>query len=35
VLDPLGIFDSLVTGSPGLCIRQDGIYYVIQAPCPA
>ena len=34
VLDPLGIFSSLTTGYPGLCIMQAGIYYVIQAPCP-
>lgn len=34
VLDPLGIFSTLTTGDPGLCIRQDGSYYVIQAPCP-
>lgn len=35
VLDPLGIFASLTTvGDAGLCLRQDGIYYVIQAPCP-
>lgn len=35
VLDPLGIFASLTAvGSPGLCLLQDGAYYVIQAPCP-
>ena len=36
VLDPLGIFATLVTvGDAGLCLRQDGSYYVIQAECPA
>ena len=36
VLDPLGIFATLVTiGDAGLCLRQDGNYYVIQAECPA
>lgn len=36
VLDPLGIFAALTTvGAAGLCILQDGKYYVIQAPCPA
>lgn len=34
VLDPLGIFSTLTSGSAGLCIRQDGKYYAIQAPCP-
>lgn len=35
VLDPLGIFASLTAvGSPGLCLLQNGSYYVIQAPCP-
>lgn len=36
VLDPLGIFASLTSvGAAGLCILQDGKYYVIQAACPA
>lgn len=36
VLDPLGIFSSLtVVNSAGLCLKQGGKYYVIQAPCPA
>ena len=35
VLDPLGIFATLGTGDAGLCILQGGIYYAIQAPCPA
>jgi hypothetical protein len=35
VLDPLGIFATLVTvGDAGLCLKQGGAYYVIQAPCP-
>ena len=35
VLDPLGIFASLVTvGDTGLCLKQGGVYYVIQANCP-
>lgn len=35
VLDPLGIFSALTTGDAGLCMRQNGLYYVIQAPCPS
>lgn len=35
VRDPLGIFDTIGTGDAGLCLRQAGLYYVIQAPCPA
>lgn len=35
VLDPLGIFAILTTGDAGYCIKQAGIYYVIQADCPA
>lgn len=35
VLDPLGIFDTLGIGDAGLCLLQNGKYYVIQAPCPA
>lgn len=36
VLDPLGIFASLTSvGATGLCLKQGGVYYVIQAPCPA
>lgn len=34
VLDPLGIFSTLEAGDPGLCIKQNGKFYVIQAPCP-
>lgn len=34
VLDPLAIFGSLTTGDAGLCLLQNGVYYVIQAPCP-
>lgn len=34
VLDPLGIFSELGSGDAGLCIYQDGYYYVIQAACP-
>ena len=37
VRDPLGIFADLTTvGDAGLCLYQDGKYYVIQAPraCP-
>lgn len=35
VRDPLGIFASLTaTDSAGLCLYQDGKYYVIQAACP-
>lgn len=34
VRDPLGIFASLTAvDDAGLCILQDGKYYVIQAPC--
>lgn len=33
VNDPLGIFDELVNGDPGLCVFQNGEYWVIQAPC--
>jgi hypothetical protein len=36
VLDPLGIFASLVNvDDAGLCLLQNGSYYVIQAPCPS
>ena len=35
VLDPLGIFASLTSvGDAGLCLLQNGSYYVIQAVCP-
>jgi hypothetical protein len=35
VRDPAGIFATLVTvGDDGLCLYQDGKYYVIQANCP-
>ena len=33
VLDPEEIFATLVIGDRGLCLKQDGIYYAIQAPC--
>lgn len=33
VLDPLSIFGSLDNGDAGLCVLQNGSYYVIQAPC--
>ena len=36
VRDPAGIFATLVTvGDDGLCLYQDGKYWVIQANCPA
>ncbi len=35
VNDPLGIFADLGNGDAGLCLLQNGSYYVIQAPCPA
>lgn len=35
VLDPLGIFGTLGIGDAGLCLLQNGVYYAIQAPCPA
>ena len=35
VLDPLGIFATIGNGDAGLCLLQNGSYYVIQAPCPA
>lgn len=35
VLDPLGIFADLGSGDAGLCLLQGGVYYVIQAACPA
>lgn len=35
VRDPLSIFGTLGIGDAGLCLRQAGLYYVIQAPCPA
>lgn len=33
VLDPLGIFSILLNGDPGICVKQGGIYYAVQAPC--
>lgn len=33
VLDPQGIFESLVTADRGLAMMQGGFVYVIQAPC--
>jgi hypothetical protein len=35
VYDPQNIFATLGTGDTGLCIRQGGKYYIIQANCPA
>ena len=35
VEDPLAIFATLESGDPGLCLKQGGSYYIIQAPCPA
>lgn len=35
VLDPLGIFSTLGIHDAGLCLKYQGKYYVIQAPCPA
>lgn len=35
VYDPLGVFASLTTDDFGMCLRQSGKYYAIQAPCPA
>lgn len=35
VEDPEGIFSSLGNTDTGLAFKQDGTYYVIQAPCPA
>ena len=35
VQDPLGIFATIGNGDAGLCLLQNGSYYVIQAPCPA
>lgn len=33
--DPLGIFAALTAGTEaGLCLEQDGLFYVIQAVCP-
>jgi hypothetical protein len=34
VRDPLEIFSEMGSGDEGLCLCQDGLYYVIQAPCP-
>lgn len=33
VNDPLGIFDDMTTGDEGICFKQGGIYYAIQADC--
>jgi len=35
VYDPQAIFGILETGDTGLCIKQGGLYYIIQANCPA
>lgn len=35
VEDPLAIFSTLTNTDAGLCLRQGGSYYIIQAPCPA
>jgi hypothetical protein len=35
VYDPQNIFATLGTGDTGLCIKQRGKYYIIQANCPA
>lgn len=35
VNDPLNVFATLVTtNDPGYCLRQDGVFYAMQAPCP-
>jgi len=34
VYDPMNIFDTLIENSSGLCIKQGGKYYIIQAKCP-
>jgi hypothetical protein len=34
VRDHLHIFEDLLSGDTGLCIKQGGYYYVIQANCP-
>mgnify|MGYP000504183545 CR=1 FL=1 len=34
ILDPVAIFSSLTSGDAGLCYKQAGNYYVIQAECP-
>ena len=34
VYDPVDIFSSLLNGATGLCIKQGGRYYIIQAHCP-
>jgi hypothetical protein len=34
VQDPLNIFSTIGNGDAGLCLLQNGSYYIIQAPCP-
>lgn len=34
ILDPVAIFSSLTNGDAGICYKQSGNYYVIQAECP-
>jgi hypothetical protein len=34
VYDPQNIFSTLKTDGTGLCLKQGGAYYVIQANCP-
>ena len=33
VYDPVGMFDGLAIGKKGICVRQNGKYYIIQAEC--
>lgn len=35
VYDPLSMFTALGIDDYGWCFRQAGLYYAIQAPCPA
>lgn len=34
VEDPEAVFSTLLNNDTGLCLLQDGAYYIIQAPCP-
>jgi len=34
VRDPDDYFSELTNGAKGLCVLQDGLYYIIQAECP-
>lgn len=34
LLDPLNIFLDLTVDDVGICVLQEGSYYIIQAPCP-